>query len=79
MWIMEIKVRGLDPMIIKKIDEEVVNHGYGSRNEFMVDLITNYAAYTTNMEVIERYESLSKNVITAISELTNIIIKKEGE
>lgn len=62
---MEIKIRGADPAAIEKIDELAKGQDV-SRNQFLVNMVNNFAA-------LEEFKSYQRQYETVIDRCLNVI------
>lgn len=74
---MEVKVRGVDPEAVSKIDELAKTQGI-SRSFFLANMINNFAALEEFKNFEQRYQTIvgrCLNVIQRNSDLMDIIKK----
>ena len=69
---MDIKVRNVDPVAIKKIDELVKAKGI-SRNEYLKKYISQIAAMKEMKEVENKYSNLVNAVVDRLEQANDVI------
>ena len=67
-----ILIRDLDPLIVKKIDEMAGEKG--RRNSYLKDLITNHAEGRLRQKIESGYEYEAKKITELLTALTELII-----
>lgn len=75
---MQIKIRDIDPMAIKKIDEEANKKGF-SRNHLLKLHIERLAQYDVFLEERNRFEETMQNVMRILQMMTVSMQKNESE
>ena len=73
---MDIKVRNVDPVAIKKIDELAKAKGI-SRNEYLKKYISQIAAMKEMKEVENKYSNLVNAVVDRL-EQANVVIRENS-
>lgn len=68
---MEVKIRGVDPAAVKKIDELAKKQSI-SRNHFLAALINNYAALEEFKSYQGQYETVIKQCLQVIQQNSHI-------
>lgn len=68
---MEVKIRGVDPAAVKKIDELAKKQSI-SRNQFLAALINNYAALEEFKSYQGQYETVIKQCLQVIQQNSHI-------
>lgn len=71
---MEIKVRGVDPAAVKKIDELAEKQDI-SRNTFLVNMIQNFTALEEFKSFEDRYQSMVDKSLRVIDRNTDMLYK----
>lgn len=71
---MEIKVRGVDPAAVKKIDELAAKQDV-SRNTFLVNMIQNFTALEEFKSFEDRYQSTVDKCLRVIDHNTDALQK----
>lgn len=71
---MEIKVRGVDPAAVKKIDELAVMQDV-SRNTFLVNMIQNFTALEEFKSFEDRYQTTVDKCLRVINHNTETLLK----
>ncbi|WP_283606919.1 MULTISPECIES: hypothetical protein [Faecalispora] len=71
---MEIKVRGVDPAAVKKIDELATKQDV-SRNTFLVNMIQNFTALEEFKSFEDRYQSMVDKCLRVIYHNTDALQK----
>lgn len=71
---MEVKVRGVDPTAIKKIDELAKKQGV-SRNTFLANMIQNFAALEEFKNFEDRYQSTIEKCLRVVQKNTDTLQK----
>ena len=69
---MDIKVRNVDPVAIKKIDELAKEKGI-SRNEYLKKYISQIAAMKEMKEVENKYSNLVNAVVDRLEQANDVI------
>lgn len=69
---MDIKVRNVDPVAIKKIDELAKAKGI-SRNEYLKKYISQIAAMKEMKEVENKYSNLVNEVVDRLEQANDVI------
>ena len=69
---MDIKVRNVDPVAIKKIDELAKTKGI-SRNEYLKKYISQIAAMKEMKEVENKYSNLVNAVVDRLEQANDVI------
>lgn len=69
---MDILIRDLDPLIVKKIEE--LAGGKGKRNSFLKDLITDHAESRLRQKLESGYEYEAKKITELLTALSELII-----
>lgn len=71
---MEIKVRGVDPAAVKKIDELAAKQDV-SRNTFLVNMIQNFTALEEFKSFEDRYQTTVEKCLRVIYNNTEVLQK----
>ena len=69
---MEIKIRGIDPVIVKKIDEIAKKHGM-SRNEYLKRCLVKYAVIEDVAELESKYAGLVHLLAQRLEQANDVI------
>ena len=69
---MEVKVRGIDPTAVKKIDELAKKQDV-SRNTFLLNMIQNFAALEEFKSFEERYQTTLNKCLRVIQKNTDTL------
>ena len=69
---MDILIRDLDPLIVKKIEE--LAGGKGKRNFYLKDLITDHAEGRLRQKIESGYEYEAKKITELLTALSELII-----
>lgn len=69
---MDIKIRNVDPVAIKKIDELAKKKGI-SRNEYLKNQISKIAVMKETKEVENRYSNLVNAVVDRLEQSNDVI------
>jgi hypothetical protein len=64
---MEVKVRGVDPTAVKKIDE-LARKQRISRNQYLASLVNNFAALDEFKSYQKQYETVIEKCLTVIQQ-----------
>lgn len=64
---MEVKVRGVDPAAVKKIDE-LARKQRISRNQYLASLVNNFAALDEFKSYQKQYETVIEKCLTVIQQ-----------
>ena len=69
---MEVKIRGVDPVVIKKIDEMAKAHGI-SRNEYLKKCLTRYAVLQDIADLDSKYTALVNLLAERLEQANDVI------
>ncbi|MCM1244589.1 MAG: hypothetical protein NC293_02985 [Roseburia sp.] len=69
---MEIKIRNVDPVIVKKIDELAKKH-YMSRNQYLLRCLSRYATVQDVEELDSRYANLISVLAQRLEQANDVI------
>ena len=64
---MEVKIRGVDPAAVKKIDE-LAKKQHISRNQYLASLVNNFAALEEFKSYQKQYETVIKKCLAVIQQ-----------
>lgn len=62
---MELKIRGIDPSVVKDLDERAKAQG-ASRNEYLVTLLSNFTAVRAFENLENKYADLERITLDAL-------------
>lgn len=68
----EIKIRGVDPVIVKKIDEMARKHGM-SRNEYLKRSISRFAVIQDVADLDSKYSELVNILLERLEQTYDVI------
>ena len=69
---MEIKIRNVDPVIVKKIDELAKKH-HMSRNQYLLQCLSRYATVQDVEELDSRYANLVDILAQRLEQANDVI------
>ncbi|MBO5485048.1 MAG: hypothetical protein J5979_07550 [Lachnospiraceae bacterium] len=69
---MEIKIRGVDPVIVKKIDELAKAH-HMSRNQYLKRCLSKYAIVPDVAELDSKYANLVHVLVERLEQANDVI------
>lgn len=69
---MDIKIRNVDPMIVKKINENATKHGL-SREEYLRRLLTKTAIIDDVVSMEQKYEVIINSLMERFDQANDVI------
>ncbi len=69
---MDIKIRNLDPMIVKRINERAAKHGL-SREEYLRRILTNMAIIDDVAVVEKKYDAIIQVLMERFEQANDVI------